>query len=95
VTQLRARVPEDWTFFLGTHEVGWLERGVGPLFVSHRRLKLRARLPRAAAPWALDSGGYTELRLHGAWQTSVDEYLEATRRYTHEIGGLQFAFSMD
>ncbi|HEV3072130.1 MAG TPA: hypothetical protein VGY76_11985 [Solirubrobacteraceae bacterium] len=92
---MHAPVPEGLTFFLGTHEVGWLERGIGPLFVSHRRLKRRARLPRAAAPWALDSGGFTELRLHGGWQTSVDEYLEATRRYTQEIGGLQFAFSMD
>lgn len=95
MTPLPAPAPEEWTFFLGTHEVGWLERGVGPLFVSHRRLKRRARLPRATAPWALDSGGFTELRLHGGWQTSVDEYLEATRRYAQEVGGLQFAFSMD
>ena len=95
MTPLPAPAPEEWTFFLGTHEVGWLQRGVGPLFVSHRRLKRRARLPRATAPWALDSGGFTELRLHGGWQTSVDEYLQATRRYAQEVGGLQFAFSMD
>jgi hypothetical protein len=95
VIRSRARVPGGWSFFLGTHEVGWLERGVGPLFVSHRRLKQRARLPRAAAAWALDSGGFTELRLHGRWLVSVEEYIEATRRYTREIGRLQFAFSMD
>lgn len=86
---------EGCTFFLGTHEVGWLQRGVGPLFVSHRRLKRHARLPLAASPWALDSGGFTELRLHGGWLTSVEEYVEATRRYTQEIGRLAFAFSMD
>ncbi|HXB64875.1 MAG TPA: hypothetical protein VNV42_08400 [Solirubrobacteraceae bacterium] len=90
-----ALAPGGWTFFLGLHEVSWLERGIGPLFVSHRRLKRRARLPRAAAPWALDSGGFTELRLHGRWLTSVDGYLEATRHYMQEIGELQFAFSMD
>ena len=41
-----------WTFYLGTHEVSWLTDGIGPLFVSHRRLALRASLPRAATRWA-------------------------------------------
>jgi hypothetical protein len=82
-------------FYLGTHETGWLRLGIGPLFVSHRRLARCATLPRAAAGWALDSGGYSELQLHGRWLTSVDQYIEATRRYAQEIGRLEFAFSMD
>jgi len=95
VTQYASDPEAEWTFFLGTHEVSWLARGVGPLFISHRRLARRSRLPRASGPWALDSGGFTELRLHGRWLTSVDEYLKATRRYTEKVGWLQFAFSMD
>jgi hypothetical protein len=83
------------TFYLGTHEVNWLGREIGPLFVSHRRLARRVKLPRATAGWALDSGGFTELRLHGRWVTTVDQYIEATRRYAREIGNLQLAFSMD
>jgi len=89
------RVPARLTFFLGAHETGWLGRDVGPLFISHGRLRKRVTLPRARGPWALDSGGYSELSLHGRWRTSVDEYVEATRRYSEEIGRLQFAFSMD
>lgn len=82
-------------FYLGTHEPGWLARPVGPLFISHRRLAARRRLPRARDVWALDSGGFTELALHGAWRTRVEEYIEATHRYAEEIGSLEFAFAMD
>ncbi|HTU79171.1 MAG TPA: hypothetical protein VMF09_10475 [Solirubrobacteraceae bacterium] len=82
-------------FYLGTHETAWLRLGIGPLFISHRRLVRCATLPRAAAGWALDSGGYSELQLHGRWLTSVDQYIEATRRYAQEIGRLDFAFAMD
>ncbi len=84
-----------WLFFLGTHEVSWLGRGIGPLFVSHRRLAQRAKLPRATARWALDSGGFTELSLHGQWITTVEEYIEAVRRYAQEIGRLEWAAPMD
>lgn len=83
-------------FYLGTHEVKWLAfPGVGPLFISHRRLMRKGTLPRAATRWALDSGGFTELKLHGKWVTTVEQYVEATRRYTVQIGGLDFAFAMD
>ncbi|MDQ6810535.1 MAG: hypothetical protein M3Z95_01375 [Actinomycetota bacterium] len=84
-----------WTFYLGTHEVGWLAREIGPLFVSHRRLALRRRLPRAVTPWALDSGGFTELAMHGRWRTTSAEYIEATRGYADEVGMLDWAAPMD
>ena len=82
-------------FWLGTHETGWLARVDVPLFVSHRRLALRQRLPRARAPWALDSGGFTELSMHGEWRTGVNEYVEATQRYAEDIGRLEWAAPMD
>jgi hypothetical protein len=59
---------EPPTFFLGTHQPNWLTLGV-PLFVSDRRLRRYRTLPRAAAPWALDSGGFTELSQYGTWDT--------------------------
>ena len=55
------------------------------------RLAGRRRLPRAATGWALDSGGFTELRLHGGWRTSAVEYVSAVRRYRDEIGNLEWA----
>jgi hypothetical protein len=63
--------------------------------VSHRRLAARRTLPRAAMGWALDSGGFTELRLHGAWRTTAPEYVAAVRRYRDEIGRLEWAAQQD
>lgn len=82
-------------FFLGTHEVSWLARTDVPLFVSHRRLAGRKTLPRSAGRWALDSGGFTELSMHGRWQTSPQDYATAVRRYRDEIGGLDWAAPQD
>jgi hypothetical protein len=77
------------------HHAHWLERAPFPLFVSHRRLAARRRLPRAAIRWALDSGGFTELRLHGGWRTTPTEYVAAIRRYSDEIGRLEWAAPQD
>ena len=61
------------------------------LFVSHRRLAARKTLPRAAAGWALDSGGFSELSLYGRWRTTARHYNAAVRRYDDEIGKLEWA----
>lgn len=82
-------------FYLGTHETSWLGRLDVPLFISHRRLAMRKRLPVARAGWALDSGGFTELEQFGEWRTTVTEYVDAVQRYTQEIGGLEWAAPMD
>ena len=82
-------------FWLGTHETSWLGRTDVPLFVSHRRLALRKRFPVALGPWALDSGGFTELNLHGRWVTTEADYVTAVRRYSDEIGQLSWAAPMD
>ena len=83
-------------FYLGTHQPAWLARQLGVLLlVSHRRLAGRRTLPRAAAPWALDSGGFTELSLHGRWCTEPRAYVVAVRRYSAEIGQLDWAAPQD
>jgi hypothetical protein len=82
-------------FLLGTHETSWLARAGVDLFVSHRRLAPRRSLPRAVAPWALDSGGFTELNLYGRWATTTVEYLDAVARYEAEIGLLAWAAPQD
>ena len=84
------------TFYLGAHQPHWLWRVDFPLFVSHRQLARRPRRFRAAAcRWALDSGGFTELSLHGRWVTTAGQYAEAVARYADQIGGLEFAAPMD
>ncbi len=82
-------------FYLGTAEPGWLATAGVPLFVSHRRLNRRQGMPVAAAPWALDSGGFSELRLFGGWRTSPEQYVAAVRRYDLEIGQLEWAAPQD
>lgn len=82
-------------FYLGTHLPHWLRTTPVPLFISHRRLKDRRTFPRALQPWALDSGGFTELSLHGRWATSPSDYVTAVRRYADEIGMMQWAAPQD
>ena len=67
-------------FFLGTHQPHWLARTEVPLFISHRALARRSPrrpLPRARGPWALDSGGFTELSTYGEWRTTPAAYVAA------------------
>ena len=68
------------TFYLGSHHATtrWWELGV-PLFVSVRVVRKRRTIP-ATAPWALDSGGFTEISTHGRWVTSEAEYVTTVRR---------------
>jgi hypothetical protein len=73
----------------------WLASLGVPLFVSHRRLVGMRRLPVAATCWALDSGGFSELSLYGAWQTSPAAYAAAVARYRDEIGSLVWAAPQD
>jgi hypothetical protein len=87
------------TFYLGTHEPSWLARDEVPrdacLFISHRRLAERGRLPHARVHWALDSGGFSELQLYGEWRTTPAEYVAAVRRYDEEVGQLGWAAPQD
>lgn len=84
-------------FYLGAPEPSWLRRTTGiPLFVSHRRLARLARPPRAAVPWALDSGGFNEITKHGGWhRVPAREYVAAVARYDAEVGSMEWAAPQD
>lgn len=82
-------------FYLGTHKPNHLERTAVPLFVSRRTLAPRRRLPRALGPWALDSGGFSELSLFGEWRTSAMQYVSEVRRFKQEVGHLSWAAAQD
>ena len=84
------------TFYLGTHQPHWLRTAGFPLFVSHRQLaRRRGPLRPAACRWALDSGGFTELSLHGRWVTPAGAYADAADRYSRQLGRLDFAAPQD
>ncbi len=82
-------------FFLGTHKPGWLRDATVPLFISRRTLHTMKSLPVAVVPWALDSGGFTELQLYGRWTVDVADYIEEVRRYKHAIGRMLWAAPQD
>jgi hypothetical protein len=82
-------------FWLGTHQPGWLARAGVPLFVSDVRLRVYRSLPVAAAPWALDSGGFTELQRFGRWTTGPAGYADRVRRYRDQVGQLTWAAPQD
>lgn len=82
-------------FYLGAHHPHWLRVAGVPLFVSRRALGRYKTMPRAAARWALDSGGFSELSLHGGWKLTAREYVLEARRFRDEIGMLDFAAPQD
>jgi len=71
----------------------WWDAAV-PLFVSIRRLRDRKTLPAARAPWALDSGGFTELSRYGRWMTRESQYVEEVARVA-AIGRLAWVAPQD
>lgn len=82
-------------FYLGAHHPHWLATADVPLFVSRRALDRRVSLPRARGEWALDSGGFTELSMHGRWTLSASDYAAVVRRFRDEIGGMAWAAPQD
>jgi hypothetical protein len=96
---------ETVSFFLGTHQPGWLAKHTldgphstpVPLFISDRRLRRYRRLPSAVTRWALDSGGFTELATRGSWDhgPTPAQYAARIRRYRDEIGQLAWAAPQD
>lgn len=82
-------------FYVGAPEPDWLARAGVPLFVSHGRLGRLKSLPRAIAPWGLDSRGFTELSAHGRWTIPARDYAAAAERYRVEVGQLDVASIQD
>lgn len=82
-------------FYLGTHRPNWLGKTDVPLFVSRRVLAGRKSFPEALGGWALDSGGFTELNLYGAWRTSEADYIRDVRLFEREVDGLEWVAPMD
>lgn len=82
-------------FYLGVCKPAWLGRTTVPLFVSRRPLSLYKRPPRARGTWALDSGGFTELSLHGRWTVEPARYADEVSRWSDEIGGLDWSAIQD
>lgn len=82
-------------FYLGTHEPAWVYHLRIPLFISARRLRRRPLARRAIGPWALDSGGFTELDKFGRWTISPEQYADEISAWSERIGGMEWAAPQD
>lgn len=94
-------------FYLGTHHPSWLSWMDVPLCVSFRWLGGRtpSGLPRAVAPWMLDSGGFTQVGKYGreawGWEDREERrriarrYVRWVRTLSWEVGNLQWAAPQD
>lgn len=85
----------DERFYLGIHKPHWLGCLLVPACVSRNALAARKRLPRAQSAWVLDSGGFSELSLRGAWTVTAEQYVSDVRRFAAEIGNLVWAAIQD
>jgi hypothetical protein len=82
-------------FYLGTHQPGWLSRFDVPFCVSHGRLRDYKTLPKALGRYMADSRGFTELKQHGTWTITPEQYVAAVARYDAEIGHMDWAAPQD
>jgi len=101
----QASIAWNWPceFFLGAHRPHWIHPGksrpmrpAGPLFVSYRRLReRRTPYPKADTDFAVDSGGYSELSIHGRWTIPAKEYAERMTAIAVQTGRLRWAAIQD
>lgn len=82
-------------FYLGTHEPNWLVRSTQPLFISAVRLRRQRSWRPSLVDWALDSGGFSELSMHGKWTVSPEQYAAEVQRWSAQIGRLDWAAIQD
>lgn len=82
-------------FYLGTNKAHWLHKATVPLFISNRTLRHRVKRRPAVVDWALDSGGFTELSLHGEWTISPEEYAWYALAYRISYGRMDWASQQD
>lgn len=82
-------------FYLGTHIANWIGKLDIPLFISRRIIYKRRTFPRAVGKWALDSGGFSELSMYGHWETSPKQYATEVKKFSEEIGNMDFAAIQD
>lgn len=69
------------------------------MFLSAIRLrnkKVAGKRPGpASGPWALDSGGFSELTQHGRWTVSPEQYADETQGWARTIGRMEWAAVQD
>ncbi|MFJ5534491.1 hypothetical protein [Streptomyces sp. NPDC093261] len=82
-------------FYLTTHKRHWVRLTKVPLFVKSEHFANAVRLDEAQGPYAVDSGGFTELQRHGQWTRSPRQYVGDLRRIWECVGPYDWAAPQD
>jgi hypothetical protein len=82
-------------FLLGSHVVNHLEKTDVPLFISYRQLRNRKKIIDQKAPLAIDSGGFSELRLFGEWTITPQQYVDDLNRLVRQGVKIEWCAQQD
>ncbi|MGI5138175.1 DUF7221 family queuine tRNA-ribosyltransferase-like protein [Streptomyces sp. CA-106110] len=82
-------------FYLTTHKRHWIKRTDVPLFLKSEHFAAAATLYPAKGPYAVDSGGFSELQRHGYWTRTPRQYVEDLRRIWECVGPYDWAAQQD
>ncbi|NXY98748.1 hypothetical protein HYE82_31095 [Streptomyces sp. BR123] len=82
-------------FYLTTHKRHWVRVTAIPLFLKSEHFTQAKTLTAALGPYAVDSGGFTELQKHGRWTRSPQQYIQDLRRIWEHVGPFDWAAPQD
>ncbi|WP_448329986.1 deazapurine DNA modification protein DpdA family protein [Streptomyces sp. DSM 41534] len=82
-------------FYLTTHKRHWVRLTDKPLFLKSEHFVTAVKLDPAQGPYAVDSGGFSELQRHGCWTRSARQYVGDLRRIWECVGPFDWAAPQD
>ncbi|CAM5261122.1 hypothetical protein SHIRM173S_07371 [Streptomyces hirsutus] len=82
-------------FYLTTHKRHWVKLTDVPLFLKSEHFTAAAKLYPALGPYAVDSGGFSELQRHGTWTRTPRQYVQDLRRIWECVGPYDWAAPQD
>ncbi|MFF0290070.1 hypothetical protein [Streptomyces sp. NPDC005262] len=82
-------------FYLTTHKRHWVKLTHVPLFLKSEHFAVARTLPEALGPYAVDSGGFSELQRHGRWTRTPRQHVDDLRRIWEHVGPYDWAAGQD
>ncbi|MEW2571750.1 hypothetical protein [Streptomyces sp. NPDC047070] len=82
-------------FYLTTHKRHWLRLTNVPLFLKSEHWDRAVKWDVAQGPYAVDSGGFMELKDKGTWTRPPRQYVDSLRRIWEHVGPYDWAAPQD
>lgn len=95
IPQTGAPAPGGMRFYLTTHKRHWVKLTDVPLFLKSEHFAAAAKLYPARGPYAVDSGGFSELQRNGCWTHTPRQHVQDLRRIWECVGPYDWAAPQD